>query len=203
MNPQTHDGITSSEDFLKLATEFGRPIPSRDGAFITKLTVSSHDSGRRNTLSSRYGEGFFPFHTDTAFWATPARFVLLRGVSGNLSRATLLAPFAPLLEELSSSTIERSAWICDTGRSKRLTTFGFKRDSSRGNRYDPNCMTPANKSAHEIDAVFRPRSFDPSGQRLEWIPNRVIIIPNWSFMHARENYEFEDGDRLLERIYIA
>src|SRR5690242_15684363 len=44
-----------------------------------------------NTLSSRYGMGTFPFHTDTVYWRTPARFIPFHCVNtGSGGRPTLL-----------------------------------------------------------------------------------------------------------------
>src|SRR5258708_33000235 len=48
-------------------------------------------SAKQNTLSSRYGTDAFPFHTDTAHWDQPARYLVLYCVNpGEGNRATLL-----------------------------------------------------------------------------------------------------------------
>lgn len=77
----------------------------------------------------------------------------------------------------------------------------FENDGKSGLRYDPNCMQPANKAAKIVDEVIRPRSFEIKGEIIDWKPNRVVIIPNWYYLHARGT-GYEDFDRLIERIYI-
>jgi alpha-ketoglutarate-dependent taurine dioxygenase len=78
----------------------------------------------------------------------------------------------------------------------------FEHDGQSGLRYDPNCMVPANKAAREVDEFLRPRCFQIDGNRIEWQPNRVAVIPNWSYLHARGLSGHNDLDRVIERIYI-
>ena len=70
------------------------PEPIRD------IRPESKDSAKTNTLSSRYGTDAFPFHTDTAHWERPARYLALYCIdAGEGHRATLL-------QELSTMAIE-------------------------------------------------------------------------------------------------
>jgi len=200
--PETYDGITTIGDFEEFARSLGNPIPLESGAFVKQLKVTTSELARANSLSSRYGTGSFPFHTDTAFWRTPARLVLLRGVGGNLSRPTLVTPFAPIVEQISIQKLKQGAWICDKGRRKTYTTIFFEHEGLSGMRYDPSCMIPANKPAQEADEILRSRCFNIEGETIDWIEGRVAVIPNWSYLHARESFKSEDCSRLIERIYI-
>jgi L-asparagine oxygenase len=47
------------------------PDPVRD------IRTQPIHSAKENTLSSRYGTDAFPFHTDTAHWDQPARYLAL------------------------------------------------------------------------------------------------------------------------------
>lgn len=199
--PQTHDSIYSEAEFVEFANYLGRPIPLADGSVVKTLRVSPSGKARPNTLTGRFGTGVFPFHTDTAFWPRPARLVLLRAVCGDLRRPTILIPFTTIAEAVAPHQLRRGAWLCDTGRRKTYTTIHFEQDGESGLRYDPNCMTPANKAAREVDELLRPRCFDINGELIEWRPNRVAVIPNWTYLHARGS-GCDDLDRLLERIYI-
>ncbi len=44
---------------------------------IRTIRPQPMNEAKANTLSSRYGMGSFPFHTDVAHWSEPAHFVLL------------------------------------------------------------------------------------------------------------------------------
>lgn len=200
--PRIHDSICSEEEFVEFASSLGRPVPLANGSVVKTLRVSPSREARSNSLSQRFGTGSFPFHTDTAFWPRPARLVLLRGVSGDLRRPTILTPFSSAINLAASRRVRQAAWLCDTGYRKNYTTMHFEYDGVYGLRYDPNCMAPANKAAQEIDELLRPHCFDIKGELIEWVPNRVAVIPNWTYLHARAPSRWEDLDRLIERIYI-
>lgn len=198
---RTEDSICSQSEFLDFANSLGKTITLNDGNVIKSLRVTNSCTAKSNTLSQKYGSGIFPFHTDTAFWTKPARLVLLRAVSGDLRRPTVVKSFAALTNGITQDLLRRSSWICDTGLKKYYTTMYFENHGKSGLRYDPNCMQPANKAAKIVDEVIRPRSFEIKGEIIDWKPNRVAIIPNWYYLHARGT-GYEDFDRLIERIYI-
>ena len=199
---EIYDDISSEGAFVEFARRFGQLVPLDNGSFVKKLRVSTSENARKNSLSEIFGTGAFPFHTDTAFWTRPARLVLLRAVGGNLHRPTLLRPFASVLDEVGLRRVRQSSWICSTGRRKNYTTMYFEHDQLGGMRYDPNCMTPANNAAREVDKILRVQSFNIKGGTIDWVPNRVAVIPNWDFLHARDISEIDDSSRLIERIYI-
>lgn len=199
---EIQDGVQDTSAFFELASSLGDPISLQNGTFVKELQVSRHSEAKPNSLSSRFGRGMFPFHTDTAFWRLPARWVLLRAVSGDLERPTHFMSFEKLFRDLTPSHIRRSAWVCDTGTAKSYSTIFFNSAGVEGFRYDPNCMRPANKAANEVDAVIRPRCFELNGQLINWIPNRVAIIDNWTWLHARGETLASEQKRILQRIYI-
>jgi hypothetical protein len=196
------DGIGDEDSFLRLAKEFGTPIRHPNGSYIKTLRVTCQSAAPVNSLSARYGTGMFPFHTDTAFWNPPARLVLLRGVNGDLRRPTFIKPFNDLFEGVVAHHLRRSIWICDTGKRKFYTTLSFENHDEQVFRYDPNCMRAANSKAQEIEILLRERCSDLRNLRIEWKPNRVAIIRNWTHLHARGfPFDGEQG-RTLQRIYI-
>ncbi len=200
--PQTHDSICSESEFVDFSYRFGTPIPLSNGSVVKKLQVRPSCASRPNTLSEKFGTGGFPFHTDTAFWSRPARLVLLRAVGGDLRRPTILTPFTNIAEAVGLSRLRQGAWLCDTGSRKTFTTMCFEHQGQSGLRYDPNCMVPANSAARKVDEFLRPRCFSLVGDLIEWRPNRVAVIPNWTYLHARASSEHDDLDRVIERIYI-
>jgi L-asparagine oxygenase len=199
---QLLDGIQNEESFLHVAMKLGDPIALADGNFIKELKVRSKRDAKINTLGSRFGTGMFPFHTDTAFWSPPARLVLLRAVSGDLSRGTYVKPFDDLFEGISGHEIRRSVWICDTGKRKFYSTISFEASHQRGYRFDPNCMRPANALAKQIEEIIKPRCLELNKNRIGWQPNMVAVIPNWTHLHARGASNSSQQERTLQRIYL-
>lgn len=198
------DNIRTTAEFIDLAPSIGTLIELSEGKVCQELYVTDSKDAKPNTLSSRYGIGIFPFHTDTAFWKLPARWVLLRAVSGDLDRPTHLQSFQKLFQGVSRSLVRRSAWICDPGIGRRYSTISFIHEGREGFRYDLNCMTPANNAARQVDEMVRDRCFDLKGDTIKWIPNRVAIIDNWAWLHARGDSSAFAGtqSRILQRIYL-
>ena len=198
------DNVRTTAEFIDLASSIGTLIELPEGKVCQELHVTDSKEAKPNTLSSRFGMGMFPFHTDTAFWELPARWVLLRAVSGDLDRPTHLQSFKELFQGVSRSLVRRSAWICDTGVAKRYSTISFIHEGSEGFRYDPNCMTPANNAARQVDEMIRHQCFDLNGDMIKWIPDRVAIIDNWAWLHARgaSSAPAESQSRILQRIYL-
>ncbi len=199
---QLLDGIQDEDSFLRVAMKLGDPIALTGGSFIKELKVRRKRDAKINTLSARFGTGMFPFHTDTSFWSHPARLVLLRALSGDLSRGTYVKSFVDLFEGISGHEIRRSAWICDTGKRKFYSTINFEASHQRGYRFDPNCMRPANASAKHIEEIIKPRCLQLNKGRIDWQPNRVAVIPNWTHLHARGTSNSLQQERTLQRIYV-
>ena len=66
-------GKVTDENPVHLAEGFGRiAVEPRDPRPVRDISPNSEADTRQNTLSSRYGFGAFPFHTDTAYWRQPA-----------------------------------------------------------------------------------------------------------------------------------
>lgn len=196
------DDVPDQASFLKLARQLGRPVQLENGSFTRTLCPTESSVAPKNSLSSRFGKGMFPFHTDTAFWSPPARLILLRGVRGDLRRPTYVRDFGELLGGLPTQTVRRSSWICDIGTRKFYTLLAFENITGYGFRYDLNCMRPADSNAKEIDALLRRRCTQLEGEKVEWREGRVIVINNWTHLHARGIAPMNEGERVLERIYL-
>ncbi|MFN3191264.1 MAG: TauD/TfdA family dioxygenase [Aureliella sp.] len=195
----------SSENLLELAGRFGSVVPSRsNGEPVDELTIRNCDAGRESSLTASYGEGAFPFHTDTAYWTTPARFIALQCVVPG--RATLL--------------FDSRTWALDEGcwRDFENSVFAVKngRHSFYGNciakdattiRYDPACMTPKNSAAHsceELLAALATQKHDT--KRIDWEQGQIVLIDNWRMLHARSGSDdatVESPERKLYRVTIT
>jgi len=73
------DGISSQEEMLELARAIGTPTLTPNGELVKEIRRLPADEAPPGSQSSTYGAGPFPLHTDTVFWATPVRYVILRG----------------------------------------------------------------------------------------------------------------------------
>src|ERR1700679_2753734 len=82
-------GIDDKDSLFELARSLGNPIKTSSDEFLRELRVRPCTIARPNTLSAMFGVGGFPLHTDTAFWALPARFLVMRVIGDNRRPTTL------------------------------------------------------------------------------------------------------------------
>jgi len=165
-------------------------VPVRKGdPPVTKLRPVSKENARPNSLSSRYGKGNQPLHTDGAHLIDPPDFVVLlcNGVSDT---PTFLAK--PKLHGIDYTA--HGVFLVVNGRDSFFSTAW----SGTRLRYDPGCMTPcdarARKAAEQLKAL-RKAAHEHSWEE----PGLVLVIDNKLTLHARGQVP-EDEDRVIERV---
>lgn len=197
--------ISTQTQFLELVTSLGIPIQSPTGELVKTLTPAPATKARPATFSAKYGTGSFPYHTDTAFWPLPARFVLLRAVGTDMRRPTIVTSFADVFRQCgpaSTRLVDRSVWLVRAGAARFYCSMRFRHENRSGWRYDSNCMIPVNWAAREVDKTIRPVMQSLGGHEVTWAPQKAIILANWRVFHARGPEPSAEGKRILERIYV-
>jgi len=94
----TVDGISSKEDLLDLGRAIGTPVLTPNGEYVKEIRRFSAEQAPPESQSAIYGTGRFPLHSDTVFWATPVKYVLLRGY-GDTRRPTTIMTFEDLFRQ--------------------------------------------------------------------------------------------------------
>lgn len=64
-------------ELLAVASKYGKIIPDNNGNIVQKVRAKQSGTGIRESFSYCFGLGKFPWHTDTAFWNIPARYIIL------------------------------------------------------------------------------------------------------------------------------
>jgi L-asparagine oxygenase len=159
---------------------------------------------KENTLSSRYGTDGFPFHTDTAHWDRPARYLALYCVDpGEGKRAILLQDSRVWrLDEVEKDLACRALWKAGHLR-PRLCMLAEGAGGELTIRYDMDCMRPMTKEARELKALVEARISCSAQLRIEWQPECLLIIDNRRMMHARGKSSQPDKRRVLKRMLIG
>jgi hypothetical protein len=197
-------GVDSTSDLLELAKSLGEILPTGHGQLVAQIRPNDRDNAHLGTLTATYGRGRFPLHTDTAFWPLPVRIVVLR-VAGDNRRTTGLLSFCELLEDVGANGAElakKSIWRITRGATAFYCSMRFQAAGVCGWRYDANCMSPVNGAARDLDNVIRPRTTDKAGQQFTWSAGEALIIANWNTLHSRGEAPADEGERVLERIYV-
>jgi len=177
---------------------------SRSPAPLRAISPSSSGVAKTNTLSSRFGFGAFPFHTDAAHWRQPARYLLLFCIQpGAASRTTAL--------------IDTASWILPPDEVRRLCNEVWRiglRNPYLGTvarfinrriaiRFDRACMTPLTAEALRAHQMFLERLADSDRVDISWAPGRLLVVDNHRMLHARNPAAIPDPDRILVRALIG
>jgi hypothetical protein len=177
--------------------EWAEIAPRRGDPTVSVLRPTPVSAAHTNSLSSIYGLGEQPLHTDGAHLANPPDIVVL--IAGGPS------PTTTLTWSSSDSMPPRGAPNAAFWNGMFLVRNG--RDSfyapvlSRGvrYRYDPGCMTPCDARAGEVSRYFGEQL--SSATVHEWqAAGQLLVIDNSHCLHARSAVADGDLGRELTRI---
>ena len=187
---------------LALARSLGEPIPSRTGnPLVSELKPATVESEEVDTFSSKFGLGGFPFHTDTAHWPLPVRFLILRSVGTSHDRPTLLIKGQKLLDSIRSSNLTRAVWKSTGPRGTFLCTLYSRLEDEQLFRFDPLCMKPMNAAATDVTKAVKAAVVEPVA--IDWSLGKTVVIDNWRVLHARATAHLDDSQtRCLQRVLV-
>lgn len=197
--------VGSSDDVLALASRLGTPLPSANGDLMKKLSVVPTEEGAPSSLSAQFGTGAFPLHTDTAFWSRPARYLLMR-VDGDKRRPTTILTFRRVLDGCSERVkqlIGTTSWKLRTPSINTYCSMQFRLENTVGWRYDRQCMSPANRAAREVDEAIQAAFATLRPEEIDWSESGLIVVSNWAALHGRGSGPIDEGERILERLYVG
>jgi hypothetical protein len=192
------EGIDDDEGLFRVAKQLGAIVP-QDGKLITKLRPLTSDQAKSRSFSHFVAYGAFPLHTDTAFWPTPVRYLILRAVTETKTPTLVLG--APLVDEIFGSAVAtRSIFAIKTCKS---ISFGgpYLDLSSSAIRFDPCYMKPVNAAASSLCQSLRQAA--QTASQIQWTGTNALVIDNWRCLHGRAAIEASDPNRCLTRIYVG
>nr|NJM04136.1 hypothetical protein [Desulfobacula sp.] len=200
----TVDDISSKEDLFELGRTIGTPVLTPNGEYVKEIRRFSAAQAQPESQSALYGTGRFPLHSDTVFWATPIKYVLLRGY-GDTRRPTTVLTFEDLFSDCDDhfmSLFRKSIWRVRTGKNQFYCSPIFYCGDSKGWRLDVDLMHPANISAKQIAPRLRELVSRADTHNLNWNDNTAAIILNWTTLHGRGAQPDNEGERVIERLYV-
>jgi alpha-ketoglutarate-dependent taurine dioxygenase len=199
------DEIRSTESLLILAESIGKIIPHPDGNHLNVVKPKSSEKAINGSFSHRYGYGEFPFHTDTAFWLQPARYIVMASLLAS-DTDTVIIDLGQLVNMLSNNVqaLAKSAiFSVKTMQVSYYTRAILGNALSDGIRFDSCCMSPANESARclQKNLVETSQKIEPA--KIRWSGSNAVVIDNWKALHGRKAIEQEFESRTLARIYVG
>lgn len=183
------------------ASSYGSlPVAEMGGVKVDTLVPRVATAGRRNSLSSRYGEGVFPAHVDGAHWRVPPRFVVLHCQSCTNGQPTLLYNWRQVELVLTArQRLEREVFVFASGRRSLLDTIVDR--ARRFVRYDPSCMQGATRGAADLLRQIGDAVMCAGGELVEWEPGLTVVVDNWQVLHSR-GLARRPGERVLLRAFV-
>lgn len=189
---------------MRIAHSLGVPVGDvRTPEPIRLIRPQPTETAKRNTLSSRHGMGAFPFHTDAAYWPTPARYILFHCVNpGAGGRPTLLIdPRAWSWPERERRWLYNEVWRV-TARRPFHCTIGSQGEDGLRVRFDEACMTPVTSGATELLHLLQEAITTSRVVSIRWRQGDLLIVDNMRLLHARGSASQSDEDRVLARVLI-
>jgi alpha-ketoglutarate-dependent taurine dioxygenase len=189
----------------EIARALGQPIPDpRERVLVKDIRPQPKELANANTLSSRYGMGAFPFHTEAAYLPIAPRFLLVYCVDPGIGeRPTLLLDGRKLLRRMPS--LRRPAtWLVKAGR-RPFLTHALTPNPMRTLciRYDRECLFPRGPAAQLEENIIRAFIAEESPITIDWHEADLLIIDNTRLLHARGSADETDRNRWLKRVLVG
>ena len=193
----------SNERILELASSLGKVLPDNKGNIFQSLKARPNGMGPKGSFTNVLGFGEFPWHTDTAFWSIPARYLLLTSLNESQC-ATNYCHFkdvVAMFPEIISLT-QKALFEMHLPSGISVVPMQFKINGETGWRYDEHIMKPYNRQAKDVANMIHQSLKNPNlVKSIHWTGENIAIIDNWFGIHNRGECD-ETEQRELIRIYI-
>lgn len=192
------------EALVPLASALGRvQIDPRTGSSLKVLAPQSLHDAPMNTLSSRYGQGAFPYHTEGAYYTQPPTHLLLYcRHPGSGGRSTdLLDTRSFRLSARQRLLLSRGVFGVAARPAFASTIVDVPGDRSW--RFDRDCMSPLTADAQEASETVEEQIRGGTPARIQWQAGMLAIVANRRILHARGTAVTQDADRTLLRVLVG
>ncbi|HYG63199.1 MAG TPA: TauD/TfdA family dioxygenase [Thermoanaerobaculia bacterium] len=194
-----------AEALLPIARELGHPhFDPRDRVLVKDIRPQPVAVANANTLSSRYGMGAFPLHTEAAYLPRPPRFLLLYCVRpGSGGRTTILLDAAKVFSRISCRR-RLGTWVVKAGRRPFLChALWGSPPKDFGIRYDRECLFPRGPAAQAEDQLISDFISRSTPTKIVWTEKKLLVVDNLRMLHGRGEANDDDRDRWLKRVLVA
>lgn len=191
----------SNQELLDLALHLGRVIPGARNEMVQSLPAREKGEGPVGSFSHTVGYEPFPWHTDTAYWDVPTRYLLLYSPVASPCATTyqsfeVIKAHIPDFDYL----MDRAVFLLDVPGRKRYLSPRINGNDTKGYKLDFHIYRPVNDEASFLRALIS-EFLSKNYMRHVWTGKEVVILDNWKYIHAREDAHI-DQSRILKRIYI-
>jgi len=198
------ENCDSVESFISLVKKLGEITPTTNGQEYDVIVANDGRNARLGSFSQNFGLNTFPLHTDTAFWAVPARLLVMWSPEISSTSTTML-PWKDILDRFSQTeknAVNEAVFVVKTFENSNYRAINFISSKKNGYRYDPNIMLPANRQAEKFVEAFNKVISQVNLIDLYWSGSNVLVLNNWKMLHGRSRVDNEHEKRKIYRAYV-
>lgn len=190
----------SSQNFIEFSRSLGTIVTPRFAdPEIQELTPRDITDSHPNSLSSRYGFGEFPYHTDCAHFPETPRFVCLYSPEADLTHTPtrlLTLKYSPELR----SAVFQEIRVFESGRKSFPSPIVSFDGDNFAVRFDPGCMNQSKIADSEKKIVVD--KFLSIGRLHEfyWKTDSLLVFDNRKCLHARAELKSKGFRKLMRSL---
>ncbi len=193
-------------EFYALARSLGSAVSARKGGpLFERISPTPRDQASPRSLSSVYGLGAFPFHTDAAHHRVPPRYVAMRLAEGARSNTpTMIVDLDPSrLSRGMRATLRREMWLVAGGLSRTFYAPILDRNEACI-RFDPGCMRQPAGTTLTGGSMLLEHIRAAELVQVDWESETTLVLDNWRLLHSRAPASLDDcSNRTLLRCLLT
>jgi hypothetical protein len=159
---------------------------------VTTLRPLDRGDAHPNSLSSRYGKGEQPLHTDGAHLLKPPDFLILACDTPSNTPTRICRPKRGRFTT-PPDYVWHGVFLVQNGKDSFYSTAY----SDGTYRYDPGCMEPCDARARKAARFFG--DADPVVEHAWDRPGMILVIDNRRALHARASAT-DEPERIIQRV---
>ncbi|MEP3895691.1 MAG: TauD/TfdA family dioxygenase [Litorimonas sp.] len=191
-----------AEELIKLAQKMGQVRTGRFGSLVEVLSPLDSTNAQTNSLSAVHGQDEFPYHVDGSHLASPSRYLLLfcSEAKGAIAPTHILHRRDLDLHADIVEAMRAGVFLVRNG--KRSFYASILSDAVSFMRWDAGCMFPKDSRAMKAAEALLQPSTAMKKTTINWQAGALLIIDNWSVLHARGPIVDRTSRRELLRVSV-
>lgn len=191
-----------AEELIKLGKKMGQVRTGRFGSLVEVLSPLDRSSAPIHSLSAIHGHDQFPYHIDGSHLISPSRYLLLfcSEATGSIAPTHILHRRDLDFPTDIFEAMREGVFLVQNGR--RSFYSSILSDYVSFMRWDAGCMMPKDTKAVRATEALSQLASMTKKTTINWKIGALLIIDNWSVLHARGPVVDKISRRKLLRVSV-